>query len=190
MNYSLERLPMGGMLGETKPSYLFDYGIHNEGSDIRAHVCVLAGTVYVYPTVNGVRAVESGKFRGTPAKQPGYSKVTAWGYLVPPKEIARCLPISARAIIREMNFSDSDTPTAKGEKAVNVVAELLRIGWFPLPVDPKIILDADMQISGTDINVSAKFRIQVKCDYRGGIGDGCSGNLYLQTAEINPLKRT
>jgi len=80
--------------------------------------------------------------------------------------------------------------SVKGAKAVRVVTELLRIGWFPLPVDPQIIDDVDMQIKGTDINVRASFKIQVKCDYKGGIGPGCTGRLYLQVAENNPFNRT
>lgn len=177
------------MLGETKPPYLVDYGIHNEGSDIRAHVCVLAGKVYVYPTIYGIQAIDSGEFVGKPGRQRGFDGPTAWGYLVPPGKIARCVPVSAEKIIASMGFSEFEDTSEKGDKAVAVVASLLRLGWFPLPVDPKIVLDADMQISGTDINVRASFRIQVKCDYKGGVGVGCSGNLYLQTAEINPFKR-
>lgn len=178
------------MVGETKPPYLVDFGIQNEGSDIRAHVCVLARTVYVYPTVCGIKAIESGKYKARPAKQPGYESATAWGYLVPPDEIERCVPVSASKVIMAAMFRQDDSTSIKGEKAVAVVAHLLRIGWFPLPVDPKIILDAEMQIAGTDILVQAKYRIQVKCDYQGGKGMICTGNLYLQTAEINPFKRT
>ena len=156
---------------------------------MRAHVCVLARIVYVYPTVCGVNAIELGSYRSVSAKQPGYDAVTAQGYLVPPNEIRRCLPIPAKDFIKAAKFDIKGSTSEKGEKAVQVVANLLRIGWFPLPVDPEIISDADMQISGTDINVQAKFRIQVKCDFMGGKGFGCSGNLFLQTAEINPFKR-
>lgn len=178
------------MLGETKPSYLIDYGIQNEGSDIRAHVCVLAQTVYVYPTICGVKAMQSGKYVGRPGKQHGYDKPTSWGYLVPSMEIARCVPISVTSMIEAFDFSPEHDTSTKGAKAVALVAKLLKIGWFPLPVDPQIIEDAQMQISGTDINVDAKFRIQVKCDYTGGgVKPRCTGNLFLQTAEINPFKK-
>lgn len=189
MNYSPEQQSPAGTIGEMKPDHLHDYGIQNEGSDLRAHVCVLARTVYVYPTACGVKAVESGKYKARPAKQPGYQAATAWGFLVPPDEIEHCIPVGARNLIEAAGFNKDDTTTIKGEKAVAVVARLLRIGYFPLPVDPKIVLDADMQIAGTDIVVQAKFRIQVKCDYEGGKGMICTGNLYLQTAEINPFKR-
>lgn len=133
--------------------------------------------------------MKSGRFEGRPGKQPGWRQPTSWGFLVPPKAIERCVPVRAAAFIKEASFSQTDSTSIKGEKAVSVVANLLKIGWFPLPVDPKVIEDADMQISGTDINVCANFRIQVKCDYTGGDGIGCTGNLFLQTAEINPFKR-
>lgn len=181
---------MVGILGETKPDYLVDYGIMNEGSDFRAHVCVLAETVYVYPTASGVKAIQSGRYQGKPAYQPGYSKPTAWGFPVPARDIERMIPVWAKITIRELQFREDDNSTVKGNKAVAVVASLLRNGWFPLPVNPKIVTDAEMQINGLDIDVRARCRIQVKCDYRGGVGRGCTGNLYLQTAEINPFKRT
>lgn len=191
MNYSLERpQPMVGILGETKPDYLVNYGIQNEGSHIRAHVCVLAGKVYVYPTTEGVRALETTLQKGRTATQPGMDKPTAYGYAIPIEEIERCVPISAKGIIKTARFALDDTTSAKGAKAVKVVAELLRVGWFPLPVDPQIIEDAEMQIKGADINVRASFKIQVKCDYKGGDGPGCTGRLYLQVAEINPFKQT
>lgn len=133
--------------------------------------------------------MQSGKYKARPGYQKGYDSPTSMGFLVPPKDIARCVPIPAKAIIDLYKFSEGDNTSAKGEKAVLVVAKLLRYGWFPLPVDPQIIEDADMQITGTDINVHAKFKIQVKCDYKGGEGSGCTGNLFLQTAEINPFSR-
>ncbi len=48
-----------------------------------------------------------------------------------------------------------------------------------------------MQIRGVDIVVRGQWRIQVKCDYDAGRGkDGSgTGNLFLQVAERNPLKR-
>lgn len=100
------------------------------------------------------------------------------------------MPVAAKNLIMAAGFRQDDSTTIKGEKAVAVVARLLQIGYFPLPVDPRVILDADLQIAGTDIIVQAKYRIQVKCDYEGGEGMICTGNLYLQTAEINPFKRT
>lgn len=177
------------MLGETKPSYLVSHGIQNEGSDLRAHVCVLAKTVYIFPTICGQAAISSGKYKGKPATQPGHRhKPTAWGFPVPVNDIERVVSVRVAHSIDQFNFREDDSTSIKGDKATKLVAYMLRKGIFSLPVDPEIILDSDLQIKGTDINVRAKFRIQIKCDYRGGIGPGCTGNLYLQTDEINPFK--
>lgn len=189
LNYSLERLPTDGILGETKPDYLVEYGILNERSDYRAHVCVLAETVYVFPTRSAIKAIQSGKYDGKPAYQPGYNKPTAWGFPVPVRDLERVIPLWAKVTIQAAAFCEDDSTSVKGDKAVKVVAALLKAGWFPLPVNPKIISDAEMQITGLDIYVRAECRIQVKCDYKGGVGRSCTGNLYLQTAEINPFKR-
>jgi hypothetical protein len=190
LNYSLERLPMVGIVGETKPDYLVSYGVLNEKSDFRAHVGVLAQTVYVFPTVSAVEAIRSGRYKGKPATQPGYNGPTAWGYPVPWNEIERIVPVWAKVAIERVAFREDDSPSVKGEKAVRVVAALLSAGWFPLPVTPKIVEDHDLQISGLDISVKGDWRIQVKCDYKAGSGKYCTGNIYLQTDEINPLKRT
>jgi len=48
--------------------------------------------------------------------------------------------------------------------------------------------EKDMQISGWDITVKLNFRIQIKCDWKCGLGDGCTGNLFIQIAERNPNK--
>lgn len=190
MNYSLERPQMAGMLGETKPNYLVGYGVLNEKSDFRAHVGVLAQTVYVFPTASAVKAIQSGRYVGRPAFQTGYNGATAWGYPVPWRDIERIVPVWAKVAIESVGFHENDDTSTKGEKAVNVVAALLKAGWFPLPVTPSIIEDHDLQIAGLDISVRGNWRIQVKCDYRAGSAKGCTGNLYLQTDEINPHKRT
>jgi len=37
---------------------LFEYGIMIEKSDIRAHVSVVNRTIYVYKTIEGIKAIE------------------------------------------------------------------------------------------------------------------------------------
>lgn len=49
--------------------------------------------------------------------------------------------------------------------------------------------DKSVQIAGTDIVVCCKKRIQVKCDSRCGERPLGTGNLFLQRAERNPLRR-
>jgi hypothetical protein len=95
-----------------------------------------------------------------------------------------------------MVFDEAADTSDKGRKAVELVAAMIRNGLFPLPYavgqldsDPA----KDMQINGDDIIVDLganRVHIQVKCDFRGGDKAlGGTGNLYLQVAERNPLKR-
>jgi hypothetical protein len=167
---------------------LIQYGIQDEDSDIRAHVCVLAKIVYVFPTWAGVKAINSGKFPSVGASQPGVDFDTSRGILVPPGQIEGCIRISASISIEKVAFSRTDNTTTKGQKAAQVIELLLRKGYFPLPADPGIAKSLDLQRRGIDILVSGNWRIQVKCDYEGGIGAACTGNLFIQTDEINPLR--
>lgn len=182
------------MNGNTK---LVDYGIQNEQSDIRAHVAVLAGKVYVYSTVKGLATLQAGIQQGIYTPRGAYTEVghrgeklqTATGYAVPVADIKH-MAIDAAALIKLQNFAETDSTTVKGNKAVAVVQALLRHGLFPLPVSGEIVTDVHMQRSGLDVVVQGRWRIQVKCDWRAGSGaPGCTGNLFLQTAECNPFGR-
>lgn len=177
---------------------LFEYGIQNEASDLRAHVCPFVQRVYVYPTAEGRRAIESGHWRARPGYQRGVDGATALGFCVPPFAIQRCVALQVRFDAWDrIGFSEQDDTSAKGAKAVQFVAGMIRAGIFPLPYALGRI-DTDpakaMQISGDDIVVDLganRVHIQVKCDYLGGDAAlGGTGNLYLQTAERNPLRRT
>ena len=165
---------------------LVNYGLAEEQSDIRAHVSVAGKCVYVYPTQCGLRAIETGFYPRRDAKTGEI--VTAVGYLVPPAAIRQCRLVGVPDhIMAQAEFSETDTPTDKGAKAVRIVCWLLRSGLFPLWTEPGMVEDADLQINGVDITVHLKTRIQVKCDWRCGDGDGCTGNLFLQVAECNPF---
>lgn len=181
------------MNGNTK---LVDYGIQNEQSDLRAHVAVLAGRVYVYSTVKGLATLNDGLAKGLYQPRAVYTNVghrgqvqTATGYAVPVGHIKH-VAVDAADIIRAQEFKETDSTTAKGVKAQSVVEYLLRRGLFPLPVLAEIVRDVDMQRKGLDLVVRGTWRIQVKCDWRAGTGHPqCTGNLYLQTAECNPFGR-
>jgi len=170
-------------------SELVSYGIQNEKSDIRAHVCPLAGRVYVYRTRDGLSVIEKrgGELKTAPAFQRGIK--TAEGYLVPPRLIPNMRRVRIPASwIEHYRFSDDDDLSLKGRKATDLVCHMLRSGAFPLWVEAGEVTDHDIQISGMDIYVKASTRIQVKMDYRGGEGDPpVTGNLYLQVAERNPF---
>jgi len=175
-------------------SGLFDYGIQNEESHIRAHVCPMVKRVYVYPTEQGIQALTKGP--EALGYQPGVDGPTANGRLIKPFDIEKCvgLEINKRAW-ESVGFDGEDSTTEKGRKAVKLVAGMIRAGLFPLPagviIDPNI--SKAIQIKGDDIYVWTQkscVKIQVKCDFPGGDKNlGGTGHLYLQTAERNPLKR-
>lgn len=176
---------------------LVEYGIQTEQSDLRAHVCVNAQQVYVYPTRYGIEAITKGNFRKVTASQPGAAFITSEGYLVPPGLIWGCLPVNASWAMQKAGpIRYSDVPDRKGEWAVVVVRLLLSRGFFPFWGTPEVIDDIDLQVKGFDLIVTSKARIQVKCDFEGGspyrsgrAGERVTGNLFLQTAECNPFGR-
>ncbi len=175
---------------------LWEYGIQNEGSHIRVHVCPNVKRVYVYPTECGNKAIKTGEHEKTKGFQTGYSTPTSEGYLVPPEAIERCIEIYLRNTAWEnIGFLCSDNTSIKGEKAVRLVKAMLKEGLLPIPAEAMTIEDKDIQIQGTDILVKAnkiyheEIKIQVKCDYPGGRKTlGGTGHLFLQTAEANPFK--
>lgn len=184
-------------MGTNCNNLLHDYGIQNEGSDLRAHVCPLVRRVYVYPTAEGRRVAMSGQWPRRSAYQPGVEGATAEGYLVPPLVIPRSAGVEVRAEAWDAaGFSQSDDTSTKGQKAVRFVTGMIRAGVFPLPYSVGA-LDADpalaMQIRGDDIIVdlgTCRVHIQVKCDFKGGDKAlGGTGNLFLQVSERNPLKK-
>lgn len=172
---------------------LAEYGIQTEKSDIRVHVCPRIKRVYVYPTSAGLDAVNSGRYEKRPAYQPGYIGKTAEGFLVPPDEIAFCAEIKIRgAVWEKVDIRKEESTSVKGEKAVRIVKGMLKHGLCPIPTPNQEVKEYEMQISGADILVRKgerqEVKIQVKCDYEGGCKKiGGTGNLFLQTAEINPL---
>lgn len=180
-----------------KNTKLVDYGIQTEQSDLRAHVCVNAGQVYVYPTKKGIEAVNNGNFRKIAVSQPGAAFVTAEGFLVPPSLIWGCIPINASwAMQRAGSIRYTDSTTTKGDWAVRVVRHLLNAGWFPFWGTPEVVAATEIQIQGIDVLVTSKARIQVKCDFDGGappkagrVGERVTGNLFLQVSECNPFGR-
>ena len=88
-------------------------------------------------------------------------------------------------------FNPKQTTSQKGDNAVSVATELMRKGHFPLWGEGKPTSRIELEIHGTDVLLWGKWRIQVKCDYNAGKGEDGSGtgNIFLQTAERNPLKR-
>lgn len=168
---------------------LFEYGIRTENSDVRAHVCVLARKVYAFRTKDGVTLLDTGNYTLKPAYQTGVVGRTTLGAPIPIKHFPDLRVIKLPGWEIWSAFTETARTSEKGRLAVQVVVDLLSRGGFPLWV---IASDDDrksIQIKGTDIVVFARQKIQVKCDYKGGEGHkDCTGNLFIQTAERNPLK--
>ena len=167
---------------------LVQYGIQTERSDLRAHVCVTAKALYVYPTEAGIACVNNDKYREVEVPTGAY--ITARGRLVPPTEIEDCMLVPIPdALMARIDIQRTDKPTVKGRKATEIVATLMRWGFFPTSLVPQIVTATGLQYEGVDIVATANFRIQVKCDYDGGgTRPHCTGNLFLQTAECNPYR--
>jgi hypothetical protein len=164
---------------------LVPYGIREEVGTIRAHVSVVSECVYVFPAGAAIALIDSGKYKQAPAKTGNI--VTAKGYLIPPNDIPgiRTIPLPSD-LMGTLDFRQTDSTSQKGDKAVRAVCYLLKIGCFPLSITGEEVADANMQISGTDILINLKTRIQVKCDWRAGPGPNGTGNLFIQTEECNP----
>ncbi len=167
---------------------LVEYGIQTEGSNFRAHVCVLAKTLYVYRTEDGVRCALDSRY---PERSvPTGSIITAKGRIVPPSAIDGCMRTDIPShILAQYTIQETDSPTVKGRKATHIVATMMREGHFPFLIIPHVVAEGErVQFEGIDIIATADFRVQVKCDFPGGekkLG-GRTGNLFLQTAECNP----
>ena len=185
---------MGGTPSAMKPVELYNYGIQNEDSTLRAHVCPKVRRVYIFPTKCGLEAIKDGKGCPKNGYQPNVEYATGYGYCVPPFDIKGCVSLQFNnSAWDKMKFCSDDSTSDKGNKAARLVKAMLLNGLFPLPL-PRSAQDqlpADIEIKGTDIIVhlcGGTFKIQVKCDFNGGEKKlGGTGNLYLQTAEINPL---
>jgi len=111
------------------------------------------------------------------------------GYEVP----WAAIPNIKRATIPDdwlTGFEETLDTSEKGRRAVQVVSRLLQKGRFPLWTEGEEIRDVQLQIKGTDIGVTGRWTIQVKCDYRCGETDrGGRDYLFLQVAERNPLRK-
>jgi hypothetical protein len=168
---------------------LFEYGIHTENSDIRAHVSVANKSVYVFKTACGVDALDRGLLRF--AEQPGYVGPTARGKIVPWREIEDIRELKFSSWDKWSEFKEDKKTSEKGRLAVECVTTIMRLGRFPLWLDSFEDKRQNIQISGADIVLFCRKKIQVKCDYYCGRsaseGGNGTGNLFLQMAEINPF---
>ncbi len=176
---------------------MIEHGIQNDKSDYNVRIGVLARQIFVFPTLEGIKAMEKAKEIGVKQKsayQPGVSFATANGYPTPIDYVEELIIISIPDdIYLEHLISQRDSTSIKGEKAQSIVISMLKRGLIPLPLQVNIVDDKDLQIiSQTDIIIHSKLHLQIKCDYRCGNKNRhpqCTGNFYFQTEESNPLRK-
>jgi hypothetical protein len=177
---------------------LVDYGIQNEGSDYRAHVCYPIMRVYVFSTQNGRQGLERAKVAGL-KPIPVYTNgiVTATGLPVPISWIEDVREIQIPLDIwNRYHIDDFQDTSQKGQRAAFIVFDMLKRNLVPLPVQPSYADSPALQLEGTDITINSELKVQVKCDFKGGDrryadhnGKPATGNLFLQESECNPYKR-
>lgn len=170
---------------------LHEYGIQTEQSDIRAHVSPGACAMFVFPTQSAVAVMR--KYPKRTASQPGVIGKTAEGYIVPVADIPDLWALRIDPSFFD-GFNECLSTSEKGDRAVKLVIAALKNGGFPLPVHANFSTERNIQISGTDVIVVGKWRIEIKCDYWASMEKGkpnarCTGNVFLQIAERNPLAR-
>lgn len=162
---------------------LVDYGIKNEGSLARVHVCFQVRQMYSFSTAAAIGAMEGCKKRL--AFQEGI--VTAEGHLVRPRDIPGCRQTAIPDVLMEHDPGTNGELGNKGSAAMAVVIRAIRWGILPLPLVCKEIVSIREQRNGGDIRFETGV-VQVKCDYRGGPKTlGGTGHLYIQVAESNPF---
>ena len=165
---------------------LHEHGIHTENSDIRAHVSAANQSIYVFKTSNANAAINLHAPPIKPASQPGVKGRTAEGWVIKASLIEDIRVLKYSSYGNWRIFNNGMNTSEKGKFAVEVVISLMRIGRFPLWMEAYEDERENIQLKGTDILLFCRKKIQVKCDYPAGI----TGNLYLQRAERNPLRRT
>jgi hypothetical protein len=181
-----------GKSGTEQPP-LINYGFQNERSDLRIHVAPRSRLVFVFPTA-AARELDLQKYRKTWARQDGVGYKTAEGYLVPPHDIRDLHTVK----LFEKHWWDGfDEPwhllstTEKGNLAVELTIRLLKEARIPLSAHNSVkCARLDVQREGIDILLTGEWKIQVKHDKKAGKSQfGGTGFLFLQVAELNPLKR-
>jgi len=165
-----------------------NYGIQNEKSDYRVHVCFKEGAVYIFERIHAWTKCQTGSYRQVSGYQSGYFFPTSQGYLVPPDDILGCLRIEIpHDIMAAVHPDKHESTSQKGRKAEQVFEWMRKRGLIPM-LSIIEVDDTHEQLTGVDVKVRDDIRLQIKCDFDGGRKPNGSGNLFLQTAELNPGK--
>lgn len=178
------------MRNEKHQGILFEHGIFADSSDIRAHVAPGTRAIYVYRTklLQAHLIANPDKYKIVFAGQPGEGEITSQGYKVTWNEIPDIRRLRWDSYPWWEAFGEKTSTSEKGRRASEVVKSLLHMGKFPLwCIDPARESQClAVQIKGTDIVLTAQWKIQVKCDWWAG--EGGTGNLYIETHERNPKR--
>lgn len=165
---------------------LVPYGIQNEKSSLRIHVCVRAGCLVIFKTSVVAWLVEQKSYPRKEVLTRGI--VTAIGYTIPVEDIPDVITVNIPpALLHDDDLYSKDTGT-KGTAAERLALTMIRRGWFPPETFVGLIDDEHIQIDGADIHI--EILIQVKCDAPGGPRkNGGTGNVFIQIAERNPFNK-
>lgn len=168
---------------------LYPHGINSELAQWRAHVAIPCRQIFMFPTKKAVELIAKNGYPLTGAYQINISYPTAQGHLIPVRDFGPSLQRTAIpldiALPTELQLDQYDT-SQKGRLAADVVIRMLQRGIISMSTmweceNPTYQQDR----SGIDLIICSKILLQIKCDVKI-----CkTGNLYIQTAEVNPLKK-
>lgn len=171
---------------------MVEYGIQTEASDYRLHVCFCTGLLYLFPRFSALEMIESDLYPKAFARQPGVDYATGQGYLLPcdplvfPDLVEIEIPTD---IMQEVDCRLEDSLVVRGQKAERVVRMMFERKLVQTHLDLNLgSTNQKAQIEGIDF-ITRSLKHQVKCDFKGGPRErGGTGNLFIQTAELNPFK--
>lgn len=165
------------------------YGIDDERSDLRVHVCPKVQRLYIFRTDDARLAIYTGQYKLKTAYQKDI--LTARGYVVPWDDIPNIAEHVVDDSVWDVACFQTDmTTTEKGEAAALVAQAFFQTGKIRFVPVVEVVQDYSRQLAGQDLVIRIMRRVQVKCDYNGGRRDrGGTGNLFIQTEEANPFSR-
>lgn len=181
--------------GQKGNTVLVKYGIEEENSDHRVHVCGLFNIAYSFKSEEMLEFINANTFKARDVSS--YGIVTAKGFLVPIKKASQ-VGVIKEHILPSYIWTPCNKESSeknKGIWAVGVAKKSIEnnIVTFDSSIQTKEINTLVEQINGKDILVvNNKISVQVKCDlracYRHHHENG-TGNLFIQTHECNPTKQ-
>ena len=150
--------------------------------------------LFVFRKQEAIKVMEN--FSLVNAYQPGHDGATATGYLVPPIYIAGLISVPVDPVdIAPMK--EYWSTSQKGDWTVSTVERMIRRGQIPGFLSERTIryeLDAKAQQKGSGDIIYEGGNIEIKADWRASFFRntpvrGCSGYLFVQFQECNPLRR-